>query len=380
MATEIGRAELRLRGRLPRLTLNRSSLLKLVGTVGILAGFLETAGTPPVLASPPAQTGSATYAGTPTGPNLISNGCFQDPVLKAGAVALGAGSTQIPGWTVGGNGVQATTSNHWAPAKGCGQSVGLAGSGHGNLSQTVNTTFGDLYLLRWSLAADYNCGPAIKRMAVFWEGKLVSVPTFNMTGDGKSWMGWTSQQIIVTAATTSSVVEFADATAGNGQCGASLDEVSLRLDTDTVNGFAATNSTDPYSVAERQMLADLPAHTVVSNAGAPVCSIQAAAAEQINNGGGLLIIWWVTPSSQFIKSTAPAQQADAQVLKQYISKLLKSSSARYIAALKADRVPIEGGPNLANLWEVRVQSTSTTAALMSFQNLEFRFLDLGGLE
>ena len=55
------------------------------------------------------------------------------------------------------------------------------------------------------------------------------------------------------------------------------------------------------------------------------------------------------------------------MLKQYISKLLRSSSARYIAALKADRVPIEGGPNLANLWEVRVQSTSTTAALMSFQ-------------
>ncbi len=200
--------------------------------------------------------------------------------------------------------MQATAGDHWKPARGCSQSVGLAGNGHGTVSQTVNTTFGDLYLLTWNMAANYGCGPAIKRMGVLWEGKLVSAPTFNMTGDGKSWMGWTSQQVIVTAASTSSVVEFADATAGNGQCGASLDQVSLRLDTETVNGFAATNSTDPYSVAEREMLAKLPARTVVSSAGTPVCSIQAAAAEQVNNGGGLQIIWWVTPSSQFIKSTA----------------------------------------------------------------------------
>jgi hypothetical protein len=338
-----------------------------MAVVSVAGAVLASAGAAPVLAGPPAAAGAPTYAGSPTGPNLIANGCFQDPVLKNGATTLGPGSTQIPGWTVGGDGVQATASDHWKPAAGCTQSVGLSGSGHGTLSQTVNTTFGDLYLLKWNIAADYSCGPAVKRMGVFWEGKLVSAPTFNTTGNGKSWMGWTSQEVVVTAASTTSVVEFTDATVGNGQCGASLDQVSLRLDTQTVNGFAATNSTDPYSVAEREMLAKLPAHAVVTNAGAPVCSIQAAAAEQIDNGGGLLMIWWVTPSSQFIKSSAKAQQADAQALKQYLGNVLKTSNATYAAALKADRVPIQGDADLAIWWEVRLQSTSTTNTLMSFQ-------------
>jgi Protein of unknown function (DUF642) len=336
-----------------------------VAAAGAVAGLLVTAA--PVLAGPNPPSVPATYAGTPSGPNLIANGCFQDPVLTAGSITLGPGSTQIPGWAIGGGGVQASARDHWQPAGGCRQSVGLTGSGHGALSQTVSTTFGDRYLLNWSVAGNYTCGPAVKRMGVFWEGKLVSAPTFNVTGDSQTWMGWTSQQVIVTAASTSSLVQFTDATAGNGACGATLDNVSLRLDTDMVNGFATTNSTDPYSVAERRMLANLPGHAIVSNAGSPVCSIQAAAAEPVDNGGGLLIIWWVTPSGQFIGSTAPAQQADAAALKQYLDKLLKTSNAMYIAALKADRVPVDGDGDLAIWWELRVQSTSTTNSLMSFQ-------------
>ena len=188
-----------------------------------------------------------------------------------------------------------------------------------------------------------------------------------MTGDGKSWMGWTSEQVTVTAADTTSLLEFSDATPVNSPCGATLDEVSLRLDTDTVKGFAATNSTDPYSVAERQMLAKLPGQVVVTNEGGPVCSIQAVAAEQVDSDTGLVIIWGVTPSTQFIQETAPAQQADAMAVIKQLAAVLETSKKLYLAALKADRVPLEGSADLASLWEVRVQSISTTANLMSFQ-------------
>ena len=91
------------------------------------------------------------------------------------------------------------------------------------------------------------------------------------------------------------------------------------------------------------------------------------------------MIWWVTPSSQFIKSSAKAQQADAQALKQYLGNVLKTSNATYAAALKSDRVPIQGDADLAIWWEVRLQSTSTTNTLMSFQIFEFRILNLGSL-
>ncbi len=346
----------------------------------MLAAFLETAGTAPVLPGRPRRPESATYAGTPTGPNLISQRVLPGPSVEERAQSP---SGRVRPKSRGGRS-GATECKRRRATTGRRQRVaaslsGLRAAATATLSQTVNTTFGDLYLLRWSLAADYNCGPAIKRMGVFWEGKLVSVPTFNMTGNGKSWMGWTSQQIIVTAATTSSVVEFTDATAGNGQCGASLDEVSLRLDTDTSMGSQLRTPLTRTAWRSVKCWPKLPAHAVVTNAGAPVCSIQAAAAEQINNGGGLLIIWWVTPSSQFIKSTAHAQQADAQALKQYICNVLKTSGATYIAALKADRVPIQGDADLAIWWEVRVQSTSTTIPPYELPDLEFRILNLGSL-
>jgi choice-of-anchor C domain-containing protein len=314
----------------------------------------------------PLNTSSA-LASTPVGPNLIVNGCFHDPAITTGYIALGPGSVQIPDWTVGGNGVDVVTGHHWQPSVRCGQSVSLAGGGQGSVSQTVNTTFGDIYLLSWNIAANYNCGPALKRMAVFWEGKLVALPTFNMTGDSDSSMGWVTKQVAVTAADTTSVVEFADATPGGGSCGAALDGVSLTLQSEVVHGFAATNSSDPFSTAERQMLAKLPGHFVLPANGAPVCSLQPIAAEQVDNGGGLLIIWGITPSAQYIREASAAQKAGAKLVQSYLEGLLTSSRDLYVDALKADRVPLVGGSNLATWWGVRVQSTSTTNVLMSFE-------------
>jgi choice-of-anchor C domain-containing protein len=319
-----------------------------------LIGACVPLGTAPVLAAPSA------------GRNLIQNGCFQDSVLTSGYLTLGQGSMQIPGWTVGANSVDVVAANHWRPAPGCNQSVGLVGDSPGSVSQTVNTTFGDIYLLQWKMAADYNCGPVVKRMYVFWEGRLVAAPSFDMRGDGQSSMGWASKEVTVTAASNSSVIEFADGTTGGGPCGATLDGVSLTLQSETVNGFAATNSSDPYSVAERQMLAKMPGRAVVNAAGTPVCTLQPVAAEQVNNANGLVIIWEITPSAGFIKQTAAARMAESEVVEQYFAGLLKTSRALYVAALKSDRVPLEG-EDLSNSWGVRVQSLSTTGSLMTFQ-------------
>jgi hypothetical protein len=300
------------------------------------------------------------------GPNLIQNGCFQDPVLKSASVTLGRGSTQIPGWTVGADSVDVVAGSHWQPSSGCNQSVSLVGDLPGSVSQTVSTTFGDIYLLQWKMAADYKCGPVLKRMLVFWEGRLVAIPTFDMRGDGESYMGWATDEVTVTAASTTSVVEFADGTAGGGPCGAALDGVSLTLQSESVNGFAATNATDAYSVAERQMLTKVPGRAVVKAAGTPVCTLQPVAAEQIDGGAGLVIIWQITPSTGFIKQAPNLRKADAELVEQYFASLLTTSRDQYLAALKSDRVPLEG-EDLANSWDVRVQSVSTTGSVMTFQ-------------
>ena len=90
------------------------------------------------------------------------------------------------------------------------------------------------------------------------------------------------------------------------------------------------------------------------------------AAEQVDDATGLMIIWAISPSAAFIQQTATARVADANLVKQYLAGLMTTSRTVYLADLKADRVPLEG-EDLANSWGVRVQSTSTTGALMVFQ-------------
>jgi hypothetical protein len=204
-------------------------------------------------------------------------------------------------------------------------------------------------------------------MHVFWDAKLVAAPTFDYTDQSVSSMGWVSKQLTVTATRTKSVVEFADASAGDTPWGAALDAVSLTVQSTTVNGFKVTNSSGPYSVAVRQMLAKVPGSALVPTSGVPVCTLQALAAEQVKNGAGLLIIWTIAPSSQFISETSTTRQVKAQLVEQYLMGLLTSSRNLYLAALQTDRVPLQGSADFASWWGVRVESRSTTGSHMNFQ-------------
>jgi choice-of-anchor C domain-containing protein len=261
-----------------RLTASGRTILVSIGVLSlVLAGVLVSSGVP------------SAFAGTSTGRNLITNGCFQVPGLTSGEDTFVRGSTQITGWTLGGDSVDVKAANWWEAVAGCSQSVDLAGDASGALSQTVSTTPGVSYLLQWEMAGNPDGGPAVKTMHVFWEGKLVAAPTFNTTGHSDSSMGWVSMHVTVHATDTRSVVTFADASAGDTDAGATLDAVSLTVQFARVNGFSVTSASDPYSVAVRQMLAKVPESAVVPASGVPVCTLQALAAEQVKNGAGLLI-------------------------------------------------------------------------------------------
>lgn len=311
--------------------------------------------------------GSAALAAKGTGRNLIVNGTFDNPMAPAGNFATeGAGRT-VPGWVVAGN-VDVISGSFWQPSPGSQQSLQLCSTIEGSVTQAVKTTPGTTYLLQWYMAGNYQGPPTVKTMHVYWDGRLVDAPTFNTTGHSSTSMGWAHMAISVTATGPTSSVEFADALGPAAQgYGSVLGTVSLLAESETVNGFAVTNSTDAYSTAERQMLAEIPGHAVVRSTGTPVSAIAAAAANQVQDRSGLLIIWTVSPSTQFIHQGAPARLAGAQVLDKYLTVLLTKSKRLYLAALRADRVPVQGSGNLDSWWGVEVRSLSTTRTLMTFE-------------
>lgn len=171
--------------------------------------------------------------------NLVNNGSFERPVVASPCLNGGAtnptpgictyfgSSTGIPGWTVGSNSVDVNSRAVWKPAAGH-QSIDLSGDGPGSLAQGIRTTRGAHYVLRWAEAGNWDCGQKVKSMVVYWNGAIVAALNFNTSGHGPSKMGWSYHQVKVKAVTSRSEIEFADATADQSLCGATLDNVSLK--------------------------------------------------------------------------------------------------------------------------------------------------------
>ena len=166
-------------------------------------------------------------ASSPSG--TVANGDFSQPVVSAGLMYQGypAGSTAIPGWTIGGDGVEVYASSFMQHPAGTTSEVRLFGGGPGNISQTIATTPGKPYVLKWYGAGEPGGGQAVKTMHVFWNGRLVASPTFDTTGRSFTDMGWRALQVTATATAPTSTIEFADATPDKSFWGSMVTGVSL---------------------------------------------------------------------------------------------------------------------------------------------------------
>jgi hypothetical protein len=133
----------------------------------------------------------------------------------------------MPHSVVGGNSIDLVNTDYFQAAFGS-QSVNLSGSAPGSVEQTVDTTSGVTYHLKWYMAGNPYCGQPVKIMHVYWDGNLIAAPRFDTSGHSPSDMGWVSHEKKVTAEGSTSTIEFADATPDMSECGATLDEVSLR--------------------------------------------------------------------------------------------------------------------------------------------------------
>ena len=187
-----------------------------------------------------AESFETSGTGTKAARNLIANPCLQVGGLVAGHESLRPGATILAGWQIGGGGVDiaaptgsSSVDDGWEPASGCPESSDLSGGARGSLSQSVPTAAGKKYILSWEMAGIPTSGAEVKAIRVFWNGKLVASPRFDVGRQSLSSMGWSLRQVIVVARSTSSVVKFSDASAPVPHGGATLDAVSLSPETST---------------------------------------------------------------------------------------------------------------------------------------------------
>jgi choice-of-anchor C domain-containing protein len=204
-----------------RLGRTGAGLLLAIGLAGTLEPLIQ------VVSSSPAAAQA----------NLIQNGSFESPQVSGCSVAYTPGCdgfttyssssdpNGIDDWTIGGDSVD-LVNTHWVAESG-NQSVDLSGNAPGSVSQSVTTTSDETYTLSWYMAGNPDGGAAIKTMHVYWNGTLVDEPSFDTAGHTVASMGWVEEQVNVTATSTSSTVEFADASSPATPYGATLDNVSL---------------------------------------------------------------------------------------------------------------------------------------------------------
>ncbi|MGD0811753.1 MAG: hypothetical protein ABSA91_18895 [Acidimicrobiales bacterium] len=175
-----------------------------------------------------AQVAQAAQMAQPkvAGPNILNNGTFSLPAKDDGAATVAAGGS-VPGWAVGGipvgdasGGIQVYPAAQGLQLPpGANEMVKMSYFARGSVTQTVKTTAGWTYLLQWYESGYPNYGPPefksidwTKTVHVIWGGKLVAAPTFNAEANTDADMHWALRQEVVTATSSKTTLEFADAT------------------------------------------------------------------------------------------------------------------------------------------------------------------------
>ena len=166
------------------------------------------------------------------GINLVANGSFESLPVSGQSRTLNAGSTQLTGWTIGGNSID-VIRNFWT-SKDPAQSLDLDGNAPGSIAQTLTTVPGKTYTITFWYSSHPSLGSTPAAMTVSWgpSGSPTPPPTysqvFTFTGpSSKSNMGWVQGTATVTATSTSTVLKFTSNSGTNSNYGIALDDVRV---------------------------------------------------------------------------------------------------------------------------------------------------------
>jgi choice-of-anchor C domain-containing protein len=153
---------------------------------------------------------------------VIPNGSFESgPPLQDQDLylELSANDRSIPGWVVGGEGIDYKATSYWQPADGR-RSIDLNRQAEGSIQTTALTTVpGTTYTIFFDMAGNVHGEPGLKTMHV------TAIPSqapnnsqanysFDTTGKSSSNMGWTSKSYTFTATTNQTVLKFTSTTVG----------------------------------------------------------------------------------------------------------------------------------------------------------------------
>ena len=158
--------------------------------------------------------------------NLLTDGSFENPALSSTTTFTTILTGQAFGaWTVTAGSIDLIRT-YWAPADGF-QSLDLNGNAPGTISQTIATSTGASYSLRFSMAGNPD-NSINKVMRVWWGSQDLGLFTFTQGGATKSAMNWQTVTLtgLVAGGTTTSVRFQAVTT---GATGMALDNVIVAL-------------------------------------------------------------------------------------------------------------------------------------------------------
>lgn len=160
---------------------------------------------------------------------IISNGSFERGPADVGAfTTLGAGSSALPGWTIGDGGID-LIGNFWTASDGV-RSVDLTAATAGSISQNVATVIGQTYTVRFDLAGNPDTGGQgilVKSLDVSVNGSNSVNYMFDTTGKTNSNMGWVGQSYVFVADSAVSNLKF---TSLSGDFrGPAIDNISIAV-------------------------------------------------------------------------------------------------------------------------------------------------------
>jgi choice-of-anchor C domain-containing protein len=175
-----------------------------------------------------ATVASLLLAGAASAATIV-NGSFEAGVNPPSNnfTPLGAGNTNITGWTIGGGGVD-WIGTFWQASDGT-RSVDMTAITAGLISQDIATIVGQRYIVSFDLAGNPNPsgGPTLKSLDVSINGSGLANYTFDTAGFTRSDMGWISNRYSFIADSATSTLTFAS---NNGfASGPALDNVTIAV-------------------------------------------------------------------------------------------------------------------------------------------------------
>ena len=168
----------------------------------------------------------------------LDNGGFEDGGSAGpGYQTLLAGSTELAPWVITSGDVE-WIGGYWTPASGV-NSLDLAGNMPGKISQTIDTTVNNTYVVEFMLAGNPDGAPIVKTLSVVATGTAAASYTFDASSTDKDAMGWTPRGYSFVAKGSSTTITFTNTTALS-PFGPALDDIVV---TETaVTGAKCKNS------------------------------------------------------------------------------------------------------------------------------------------